>query len=469
MTSAPASRAVAFFDLDHGVLRTPAPKLACEHLVSPGRDLARFIQRVAGVLAGPLPGPVVGRALESAMAGTEVKALELAAAKASEEAELLPHACVLMEEHRQAGRRRIAVTQIPEKCARPIARALGFDDVVATKFRVSNGELDGSIDGPFVWGRGKLDALRGWASSNNASLRRSWLYAGAFSDAASLAEIGNPVVCDPEPRLAGVAWLKGWPTRSLSSPPGVTRLAGRELQDLLRPFSRPELVPNAQIEIHGLDKIPSSGGAIVCGNHRSYYDAIAVGLAISRSGRTARFLGKKEVFDVPVAGMVARWAGGIRVERGTGSDEPLQAAEAALRAGELICLMPEGTIPRGPAFFEPELRGRWGAARLASATKAPVIPVGLWGTEKVWPRSSRIPNLNPLNRPKVTITVGDPVPLTYGDPDTDTKAIMTAIVDLLPEEAKVRRDPTPEELARTYPAGYKGDPERELDRRPGAD
>jgi putative phosphoserine phosphatase/1-acylglycerol-3-phosphate O-acyltransferase len=124
---------------------------------------------------------------------------------------------------------------------------------------------------------------------------------------------------------------------------------------------------------------------------------------ITKAGRVARFLGKKEVFDVPLAGAVARWAGGIRVDRGTGSDEPLEAAADALNAGEVIMLMPEGTIPRGPAFFDPVLKGRWGAAKLAAMTKAPVIPLGLWGTEKVWPRSSRVPNMNPLNRPLVTI------------------------------------------------------------------
>ena len=59
----------------------------------------------------------------------------------------------------------------------------------------------------------------------------------------------------------------------------------------------------------------------------------------------------------------------------------------------MVAIMPEGTIPRGPAFFDPELKGRWGAARLAQMTGAPVIPVGMWGTEKVWPRSSRLPNV----------------------------------------------------------------------------
>src|SRR4029078_10621417 len=114
---------------------------------------------------------------------------------------------------------------------------------------------------------------------------------------------------------------------------------------------------------------------------RSSSDSVAVGLAIQQRGRTARFLGKKEVFDAPVVGAMARAAGGIRVERGTGSDEPLHAAAEALEAGDLICLMPQGTIPRGPAFFDPELKGRWGAARLAAMTRVAGIPVGLWGTE----------------------------------------------------------------------------------------
>ena len=98
---------------------------------------------------------------------------------------------------------------------------------------------------------------------------------------------------------------------------------------------------------------------------------------------------KKEVFDAPVVGDFARAMGGIRVERGTGSDAPLQAALEALAAGDMVAMMPQGTIPRGREFYNPILRGRWGAARLAQESGAPVIPLGIWGTEKVWPRSSK--------------------------------------------------------------------------------
>ncbi len=464
MSDAPRqSRSVAFFDLDHGILKVPPSTL-----LQNGNTTGKLLDRLADV-GGPLLGPLVLRATSRGIAGVDLKDIRKASQAAAANVELQPHVPSLVAEHKAARRRIVGTTRVPIQAAQAFAQALGLDDVIATHSTVTDVKLDGGTTGPIVTGRGKLDAMREWASSNGASLKRSYFYGGSLSDAPVLAEVGRPVVVDPDPRLAALAWLKGWPTRSLHAPAGVMTIAGRELQELTRPFIRPELVPYARFEITGLENIPSDGPAIVVGNHRSYFDGVAVGLVITQAGRTARFLGKKEVFDVPLVGVFARWAGGIRVDRGTGSNEPLEAAADALKAGEVIMLMPEGTIPRGPAFFEPELKGRWGAAKLAAMSTAPVIPLGLWGTEKVWPRSARLPNMNPLNRPLVTVNVGKPVPLSYDDPDTDTKAIMSAIADLLPDEAKVRRTPSAEELALTYPAGYKGDPERELARRPGSD
>jgi len=193
-------------------------------------------------------------------------------------------------------------------------------------------------------------------------------------------------------------------------------------------------------------------------------------MVVARTGRTVRFLGKKEVFEAPLLGTLMRALGGIRVDRGTGSDEPLQAAIEALEGGELVGLMPQGTIPRGPAFFDPVLKGRWGAARLAQATGAPVIPIGLWGTEQVWPRNARAPRLfNIIDAPTVTARVGKPVALKHQDLETDTEKIMKAISKLLPREARRPHDPTPQDLAATYPPGYKGDPDKESTRRPGTD
>ena len=113
------------------------------------------------------------------------------------------------------------------------------------------------------------------------------------------------------------------------------------------------MFPWVRFDIDGLEHIPATGPAILVGNHRSYFDGLAIGYVAAQIGRPMRFLGKKEVFDVPLVGQLASALGGIRVERGTGSDEPLAAAAEALDGGELVALMPQGTIPGGRAFFEP--------------------------------------------------------------------------------------------------------------------
>ncbi len=99
-----------------------------------------------------------------------------------------------------------------------------------------------------------------------------------------------------------------------------------------------------------------------------------------------------------------------------------------------------------------------------------MIPVGIWGTEKVWPRSARVPNmLNVVTPPTITITVGEPVELGYRSAAADTKKIMKALMDLLPPASRERRTPTAEEIALALPAGSKGDNGKEPVRRPGSD
>ena len=375
----------------------------------------------------------------------------------------------VLAEHREAGRLLVLATTTPEVLVGPLAKRLGMDAVVASRWAVDDdANFTGQFDGKFVWGREKLNAVRAWAAANNVSLRKSYAYSDSFYDATLLAAVGHPVMVNPDPRLEFIGRLRKWPVRHLDVAPGVVKVAGREVQQWLQLVNRPELLPFAKFSFEGLDNIPAEGGAILVFNHRSYFDATAVSLLLAKAGRAARFLGKKEVFDAPIVGSIASALGGIRVVRASGSDEPLEAAAAAVKAGELVSMAPQGTIPRGPAFFEPVLVGRWGAAKLAALTRAPVFPVGLGGTEKGWPRNARVPKIG-TDRPDIRIHVGPPVKLRYKDPDADTKAIMKALVDLLPDEARIRVSPTNEQLAATFPPGYKGDVTKEATRRPGTD
>ena len=385
-----------------------------------------------------------------------------------------PFVEIEFQRHRDAGRQIVMATSSPMQLVKPLARALGVDDVLATTWATtkqpgqSQRVFSGGINGRFVWARDKWLEVRDWCTEHGVDPRESWAYSDSYYDVPMLSGVGNPVAVNPDPRLAAVAALKGWPIRSLAKPEGVITIGGVELQELLRPLGRPELVPNADIEIQGLENFPD-GPAIVVGNHRSYFDPTVMGLLVARAGRSARFLGKKEVFDAPVLGQMASAMGGIRVDRGTGSNEPLEKAIDALKAGEVVVIMPQGTIPRGPAFFDPVLKGRWGAARLASASGAPILPVGLWGTEKVWPRNQRLPNFDVADPPKITVNIGTPLYVDGEDLGADTEAMMSAISALLPPEANERIEPTTEQLMATFPPGYTGDPNAEHDRRPGSD
>ncbi len=447
--------------------------------------------RANGMLGSPLPGEglmnsvfnAIGETLPAMLLARQGPTLakgkrqadtrKVAALVVDDLVELLqPQAQALFDDHRANGRLLVLATTTPHDLVAPFAERIGFDHVVATHYGVdADGNYDGTLDGRFVWSTGKLGAVRDWAKSADVDLGESWFYSDSVYDTPLMTSVGHPVVVNPDPRMRAQALLRGWPILSLAKP-GIARIPviDTELQRVALAFARPELMPFVNFDIDGVGNVPASGPAIICGNHRSYFDVAALAIAIGKSGRVVRFLGKKEVFDAPVVGPLATALGGIRVERGSGSDAPLLAAAEALDNGDVVAIMPEGTIPRGPAFFEPILKGRWGAARLAALTRAPVVPVGLWGTENVWPRNSRVPHVwNVTHPPTVRIRVGAPVELRYRSSDADTKRIMAAIVNELPDEARSRRCPSHDELARTYPPGWKGDAANEATRRPGAD
>jgi putative phosphoserine phosphatase/1-acylglycerol-3-phosphate O-acyltransferase len=475
----------AFFDLDRTLLAGASGEVLSQAmreagLVSrtiPGEAL---LFRVFNSIGETLPSMALARQAATLARGRSQAAVQAAATAAAGTlaAMVQPLAAPLFDEHRAAGRPVVLATTTPYDLVWPLAQLLGLDDVVATRYGVNaDGTYDGTIAGPFVWSAGKLAAVQAWAVEREVDLAHSYAYSDSIYDVPLLAAVGHPFVVNPDPRLAVMAAARRWPVLDLSAPPaGGHRslpkipIVNLELQRLALSFTHPLFFPYAKFDISGLEHIPASGGAIIAGNHRSYFDTAAIAMAIARTDRTVRFLGKKEVFDAPVIGQIAAAMGGIRVDRGTGSDEPLQAAAEALERGDLVAIMPQGTIPRGPAFFEPKLQGRWGAARLAAMTGVPVIPVGLWGTERVWPRSSRVPHVwNVVDPPLVTVRVGPPARLRHDDPQADTKRLMQAIAALLPPESRVRRVPSAAELAASYPPGWSSATTDERRRRPGSD
>ena len=368
---------------------------------------------------------------------------------------LQPFAAAELSRHRKAERILVLATTTPYDLIEPFARSIGIDVVLATRYAVTDGQYNGERDGRYVWYKDKRDEVVEWAASANVDLAESYAYSDSRYDVPLLGAVGNPVAVNPDPRLRLLAELRRWPVRYLDAPPGVTKIAGLELQRAVFPFMQPELLLYADLTVNDEMNIPADGPAIIASNHRSYFDPLAITFALARVDRPGRFLAKKELFEAPFVKQLVSTMGAIPVYRGSGSDEPLRAAAEALDAGEVVVVLPQGTIPRGQRFFEPTLEARPGVARLADMSGAPVIPVGLWGTEAVWPRSARLPRfMNVMTPPPVSVTVGPPVEVEGSNPEVDTKTIMAAIADLLPPESRYARSPTPDELAATFPPGH---------------
>ncbi len=184
--------------------------------------------------------------------------------------------------------------------------------------------------------------------------------------------------------------------------------------------------------------LPATGGVIVVSNHISNVDPLCLGQYLIWNGRWPRALIKADLWSIPVLGRLAQATGQIPVERGTErADGALGAAQAALAAGECVLIYPEGTITADPDTWP--MTPHPGAARLALATGAPVIPVGQWGAQAVMPgKKLSWPRLIP--RRTVSFRAGPAVDLSDlvgserpADVRTAADRIMAAVTALVVE------------------------------------
>lgn len=151
---------------------------------------------------------------------------------------------------------------------------------------------------------------------------------------------------------------------------------------------KPTLVLTTKRDWIDGEKVPATGGCIVVVNHVSHLDPMTLGHFLYEHGRLVRYLAKDALFRTPVLKHIVRDAGQIPVARQT--DRAVSAYDAAVEAvrrGECVGVYPEGTITRDPDGWP--MRGKTGAARIALATGAPVVPIGQWGAQEVLRRTPR--------------------------------------------------------------------------------
>jgi 1-acyl-sn-glycerol-3-phosphate acyltransferase len=152
------------------------------------------------------------------------------------------------------------------------------------------------------------------------------------------------------------------------------------------------------LEITGKEHIPADGPVILCANHSSYFDSMLVGLC---TGRKVRFIIYDVFYHHRLLGPFIRAMNSIPVRADGINKEALKKSLAVLKGGGVIGIFPEGRLTRtglpGPA--EP------GAALLAAAGKAPIVPITISGAYSVYPKGSSIPKLSG----KITVMVHSPV------------------------------------------------------------
>ena len=182
-------------------------------------------------------------------------------------------------------------------------------------------------------------------------------------------------------------------------------------------WAGPTIVRALRARVTGSRNVPRDGGVLLAANHLSFLDHVLLSAA---SPRPLRFLGKTELTR-GIGGRINLAFGMVPIERGRADLATLDIVIDLLRDGNAVAIFPEGTrSPTGELF-----RFRSGIARVAAAARAPVVPVGLLGTDVIWPRGSKPQARRPA---KGTLRVAYGAPLDPPDLDGRSRREFTEVL-----------------------------------------
>jgi 1-acyl-sn-glycerol-3-phosphate acyltransferase len=196
-----------------------------------------------------------------------------------------------------------------------------------------------------------------------------------------------------------------------------------------------------RFDVRGAEHVPTTGGAIICSNHVSFFDFTFLGLGALPQHRLVRFMAKSSVFEHWFAGRFMRAMQHIPVDRQAGA-AAFEAAVRALKDGKIVGVFPEATI--STSFTVKDLKA--GAARMAVQSGVPIIPAAVWGGHRVATKGHKVDLRRDV---AVTVILGEPIVAAPGEKAQSllrrTRAAMEALLD---------------EAQRTYPQQPEGPEDR---------
>lgn len=195
----------------------------------------------------------------------------------------------------------------------------------------------------------------------------------------------------------------------------------------------------------GLEHVPRRGPVLAACNHISYFDPLAHGRFLLKAGRRPRYLTKIELYRNPLLRRVAEGTRQIPVRRGSGERAPVDAALAALAAGEAVVVYPEATVTRNRDFSPME--GKTGIARLALRSGVPVLPVAVWGSQHVWQRDGA--RSLRFGRP-IWVRAGRPLDFSSRAAGADDREVLEEVTAHVMAELSL----LVEDLRSRYPKGW---------------
>lgn len=151
-------------------------------------------------------------------------------------------------------------------------------------------------------------------------------------------------------------------------------------------------------KIYGAENVPQKGSLLVVSNHASDFDPPILSNCVCRP---VAFMAKEELFRIPVLKQAIKLYGAYPVKRGSADRSAIREALKSLELGWAVGLFIGGTRTPDGRIHDPKL----GAATIASKAQVPLLPVSLWGTEKIISKDSSLPRAVPI-----TVRIGNLIP-----------------------------------------------------------